>query len=135
MTNTVVYDTCKSLLEEVQNILVPSISIRCKALLSILARTLPTKFNPPLPLTSSDFEFVAECLFEIAATKSSSCFRFNIAEILDIYDELIASDPTNTEVFAAFNVLSDEDLVQVKDLALPIETGAPECYKEKCGKH
>lgn len=108
-------DQCWPLVNTFQRSVIPSISIRAKAIITVLRRTSSQcGISNCIELTSAELEFIAECLFEIAASKLQGYMSFSSREILQVYKEIIASDSTNVQVFEAFNVLSDEDFMDVE---------------------
>lgn len=106
---------CQPLLDAFQLSLIPSVSIRSKAVMAILRTkfSLHSNFSPVEP-TSSELEFVAEVLCEVATSESKRYLSFSGGEILQVYQELIASNPTILQVFEAFNVLDDEDFIEIQ---------------------
>ena len=108
-------DQCWPLVNAFQWSMIPSVSIRSKAIIIALRRktSLPCDTSN-LELTSAEFEFIAECLFEIAASKLHGYMGFSCREILHIYNEIISIDTTSLHVFEAFNVLDDEDFLDIQ---------------------
>ena len=108
-------EQCWPLVNAFQWSMIPSISIRSKAIISFLRRTSSQcGISKNTKLTSAELELIAECLFEIAASKLQGYMSFSSGEILQVYKEIIASDSTNVQIFEAFNVLSDEDFMDVQ---------------------
>lgn len=105
-------EECQPLLDAFQLSSIPSVSIRSKAATAVLRK----KFCnfAPVYLTSAELEFVAEVLCEVATSKSQRYQSFSAGEILQVYQEIIASDPTVLQVFEAFNVLDDEDFIEIQ---------------------
>ena len=108
-------DECQPLLDALRLSVIPSVSIRSKSIKTVSERKTgsPSNFTQ-IELTSTELEFIAECLFEIAASKLQWYLGFSSAEILQVYQRVIASSPTNMQVFEAFNVLSDDDFMEVQ---------------------
>ena len=95
--------------------MIPSVSIRSKAIITVLRRKANSQCDiSTVKLTSAEFEFIAESLFEIAASKLHGYMGFSSEEILHVYKEMISSDSTSLQVFEAFNVLSDEDFMDIQ---------------------
>ena len=108
-------EECQPLLDALQLSVIPSVSIRSKSIVTVLERKAGSQSNhTQIELTSTELEFIAECLFEIAASKLQWYLGFSTAEILQVYQQVIASSPTNMQVFEAFNVLSDDDFMEVQ---------------------
>lgn len=107
-------EECQPVLDALRLSAIPSVSIRSKSIISVLERKTGSQSNfTPIELTSVELEFIAECLFEIAASKLQWYLSFSSTEILQVYQQVIASSPTNMEAFQAFNVLSDDDFMEV----------------------
>lgn len=108
-------EECQPLLDALQLSAIPSVSIRLKSIISVLERKTGSQPNfTQIELTSVELEFIAECLFEIAASKLQWYLGFSSTEILQVYQQVIASSPTNMQAFQAFNVLSDDDFMEVQ---------------------
>lgn len=108
-------EECQPLLDTLQLSSIPSISIRSKAVTTVFRKKISLHCNfMPVVLTSTELEFVAEVLFEVATSKSQQYLSFSSIEILQIYQEVIASDPTIMQVFEAFNVLDDDDFMEIQ---------------------
>ena len=108
-------EECQPLLDALRLSVIPSVSIRSKSVITVLERKTgsPSNFTQ-IELSSTELEFVAECLFEIAASKLQWHLGFSTIEILQVYQQVIASSPTNMQVFEAFNVLGDDDFMEVQ---------------------
>ena len=125
---------CWPLVNAFQWSVIPSVSIRSKAVITVLRRRTSSQFDiSNIELTSAEFEFIAECLFEIAASKLHGYMGFSSGEILCVYKEMISSDSTSLQVFEAFNVLSDEDFLDIQVSseinAMQLESLATVCKK------
>lgn len=108
-------EECQALLNTFQLSLIPSVSIRSKAVIAVLRKRTSFYCNlMPVELTSNELEFVAEVLFEMAASKSQQYLSFSVSEILEVFQEIIASDPTIMQVFETFNVLDDDDFMEIQ---------------------
>lgn len=109
---------CQLMLDAFQLSIVPSVSIRSKAITTVLKKKAVLKSAITIKeLTSNELEYVAEILFEMAACKSQRHLSFSSAEILQIYQEVIVSNLTVMEVFEAFNVLDENDFKELQLLA------------------
>jgi len=108
-------EECHPLLDALRLSVIPSVSIRSKSIITVLEQKTgsPSNFTQ-IELSSTELEFVAECLFEIAASKLQCHLGFSTIEILQVYQQVIASSPTNMQVFEAFNVLGDDDFMEVQ---------------------
>ena len=108
-------EECQPLLDALRLSAIPSVSIRSKSIISVLERKTGSQSNfTQIELTSVELEFIAECLFEMAASKLQWYLGFSSTEILQVYQQVIASSPTNMQAFQAFNVLSDDDFMEVQ---------------------
>lgn len=138
-------EKCMSMLHLFQSSPIPSISIRSKAILTVLKKIVPQSSVSLNELTSNELEYIAEALFEMAASKSQSYQSFSSVEILQIHQEVIAGNLTATEVFQAFNVLDDDDFKELQLIAgfqaMKLETSGTEkpvrgknalCGKKSC---
>ena len=106
---------CQFLLETLKQSSLPSASVRSKAAINVLKKINGSQLIfGQVELTSTELEFIAEVLFEIAASKLQHYQSFSNSEILQIYQEVIASDPITMQVFEAFNVLDDNDFVEIQ---------------------
>ena len=127
---------CWPLVNAFQWSVIPSVSIRSKAIITVLRRRTSSQCDiSNVELTGAEFEFIAECLFEIAASKLHGYMGFSSGEILHVYKEMISSDSTTLQVFEAFNVLSDEDFLDIQVTseinAMQLESLATACEETK----
>ena len=108
-------EECQPMLSTFQSSSVPCVSIRTKAVITVLKRkAISHYYFTPMELTSTELEFIAEILFEMAASKSRRHLSFSSGEILQVYKELIASNPIVKEAFEAFNVLDEDDFTELQ---------------------
>lgn len=103
-------EECQPLLDAFRLSAIPSVSICSKSIISVLERKTGSQSNfTQIELTSVELEFI-----EIAASKLQWYLSFSSTEILQVYQQVIASSPTNMQAFQAFNVLSDDDFMEVQ---------------------
>jgi len=116
-------EECQPLVDTLKQSLIPSISIRSKAAITVLKKKTSSQCHfMQMELTSTELEYIAEILFEMAASNLKQYLGFSNSEILQIYQEVIASDPTTMAVFEAFNVLDDNDFMAIQMSALQSES-------------